>query len=410
MMAGDAIWKNMNHLKLTFAATCIALALAATASGQEVKFYHDASGWVEETTGSVPSGRSFRLSAAYGSVQVKGAQGQSTVIFVVKKHIRRVDSEAQARREAAALNIRISRGENVVLTGEGGNSSRISAEYFVTVPKATESVKINTMGGSIGVNAIAGRVSAETAGGSITLSDIGNAVMAETLGGSINLSAAGGDVSLKTAGGSINIGTVAGKVLAETSGGSIHVGEGKQSVQVETAGGSISVRQCAKDLRAETAGGSIEIGDVGGTAVLETAGGNIRLLSAQGVVKANTAGGGIRLSKLMRGAFAETAAGPIEVEFIGSGNNFTESRFETSIGDIVVWLPSDLAVTVKASIEMANGHRIQTDFDGLKITTDGGQYGPREIFGDGVLNGGGPTLKAHTTNGNIEVRKTSARR
>ena len=228
------------------------------------------------------------------------------------------------------------------------------------------------------------------------------------MGGSIDLTSAGGDAALSTAGGNINIGNVNGKIVAETSGGNINVGQGKQGVSVETAGGSISVRQCANDLSATTAGGSIEIGDVGGGAVLETAGGGIRLLSAKGLVKATTAGGGIRLSRLMRGAIAETMAGPIEAEFIGARNSLTDSRFETSMGDIVVWLPSDVAVTVRAYIEMANGRRIRSDFEGLKITSEGGQYGPREIYGDGALNGGGPVLKMQTTNGNIEIRKGSS--
>jgi DUF4097 and DUF4098 domain-containing protein YvlB len=390
-----------------FAAALLSLMLVASAPAEEVKFYRDGSGWVEETTGSVPAGRSFNLMAAHGSAQVKGAPGQNTVTYVIKKHIRRVSSEEAARREASYMIVRVSRGEAVTIRAEGGNTSRISAEYFITVPKSTELVRIHTMGGSIGASTIDGRLQAETAGGSISMDDIGGTVIAETMGGGIDLTSAGGDAKLSTAGGTINIGNVNGRIVAETSGGNINVAQGKAGVAVETAGGNISVRQCANDLRATTAGGSLEIGDVGGAAELETAGGNIRLLSAKGLVRATTAGGGIRLSKLMRGAIAETMAGPIEAEFIGARNSLTDSRFETSVGDIVLWLPSDIAATIKASIEMANGHRIRSDFEALKITTEGGQYGPREIYGDGALNGGGPMLKAHTTNGNIEFRKTN---
>ena len=120
---------------------------------------------------------------------------------------------------------------------------------------------------------------------------------------------------------------------------------------------------------------------------------------------ANTASGGIKLKKLTRGVSAQTTAGPIEAEFITKRGDFTDSHLETTVGDIVVYLPSDLAATIKASIELANGHNIFSDFEGVKVTKEGGDWGPREIYADGRINGGGPILKLHTTNGNIEIRK-----
>ena len=78
----------------------------------------------------------------------------------------------------------------------------------------------------------------------------------------------------------------------------------------------------------------------------------------------------------------------------------------SSAGDILVYLPSDLAVTVKASIEYANGHNVKSEFAGLSITNEGGQFGPKMIFAEGSFNGGGPVLKLHTTNGNIILKKT----
>ena len=121
---------------------------------------------------------------------------------------------------------------------------------------------------------------------------------------------------------------------------------------------------------------------------------------------ADTAGGSIRLMQLKAGARAQTAAGSIVVEFVGPRNAFTDSRFETTAGDIIVTLPSNLGVNVRAGIEMASGHKIRSDFPELKITSEGdGGYGPREIFAEGSLNGGGPMLKAQTTIGNIEFRK-----
>jgi hypothetical protein len=105
---------------------------------------------------------------------------------------------------------------------------------------------------------------------------------------------------------------------------------------------------------------------------------------------------------------AETAAGPITAEFVGKSGDFTESSLTTSVGDIIVYLPADLHVTVRASIETAMGHKIKSnDFPELKITSEGGNWGPKEIYATGQLNGGGPILKISTTMGNIELRKGS---
>jgi len=46
-----------------------------------------------------------------------------------------------------------------------------------------------------------------------------------------------------------------------------------------------------------------------------------------------------------------------------------------------------------------------TDFPEVKVTSEGGEWGPREIYGQGAINGGGPLLKIHTTAGNIELRR-----
>ena len=58
-----------------------------------------------------------------------------------------------------------------------------------------------------------------------------------------------------------------------------------------------------------------------------------------------------------------------------------------------------------ASIEAANGHRIQSDFPEIRVSTEGGQWGPKLVSAEGSLNGGGPVLKVRTTMGNIYIRK-----
>ena len=412
------LWARGFTLGLTMAlATAMPPAALAQASNSTcqpgpcnvtARVYREGNAWVQEVTGTIAAGKMLSVQSALGSVQVHGA-AQPNVTYTIKKKVFR-GGEEQARHDMSRLveNVR-RRGEMVAIELEwaGDHANRMSVEISATVPKETAAAHIETMGGSVDVKGLAGKVDARTAGGSITLDDIGGNAAAETMGGSIWAGNIGGVATLETAGGSINIGSVGGHLSATTSGGSISVGSGQQNITLETAGGSISVKQCNGQLSASTAGGSIDIGTVGGAASLESAGGSIRMNGAKGIVRVRTASGGIRLTRLNSGLTAETMAGPIEAEFIAGKGEFSDSRLETTVGDIIVYLPSDLPVTIKAAIEMANGHMIRSQFDGVNVTTEGGTYGPKTIFADGKLNGGGPVLKLHTTNGNIELRKTS---
>ena len=410
-----------NHSQLV-AITLLALALASGAVAQStycdrgpcqvnVKTYRQGSMWVQEITGEINAAKGVKLESAFGSVQMRG-NDQPNVTYTVIKKLHKSATEEQAKREFAQFELEvIRRGPEAVYLNagwNGGRQRRMSAEFYVNVPRDTQYAKVHTEGGSVDVKSVAGKVFAETMGGSVAIDDIGGDVIANTQGGSIDVGKIGGSVKLETMGGSIGIGSVAGPITASTSGGSVQVGSGKQNVWIETAGGSISVKECTGTLTANTAGGSIDVGWVGKAATVETAGGGIRVGKADAPIKAVTAGGGIRLMQLTSGVHAETAAGGIEAEFIAGRGQFTDSHLETSFGDIVVYLPSDLAVTVKAAVELANGHRIDTgNFKGIKVSSEGGTYGPKTIWAEGSLNGGGPVLKVHTTNGSIVFRQTS---
>jgi len=378
----------------------------AFAQQQQGQVLRDVAGWTQEITGSLAAARNLKVESVAGFIQVQGG-AQNNITYTIRKRAFR-SSEAEARRLLAGLRI-VTRqlGDTVYIGAEYPGSRHVNnlmAEINITVPRQTALATLDTRGGSVGVRGIAGEVQAQTSGGSISLDDIGGAASAHTMGGSIHADGIGGDAKLETAGGSIDVGSVAGVVTASTSGGTIHVRDAKKSANVESDGGSISVQHCNGQLNAQTAGGSIEIGDAGAGAVLETAGGTIRLASANGAVKASTAGGGIRLTNLGRGVNAETSAGSIEAEFV-SAENFSESHLSTNAGDIIVYVPSDLNANLRAEIEMANGHNIYSDFAGLKTSTEGGQWGPQTIFAEGQLNSGGPLLRVHTMNGNIQIRR-----
>jgi hypothetical protein len=106
-------------------------------------------------------------------------------------------------------------------------------------------------------------------------------------------------------------------------------------------------------------------------------------------------------------ARAETSAGGIIAKFVAGSGDRTDSELETSAGDITVYLAPNLNISIRASIEVANGHEIRSDFPDIRVTSEGGDYGPKTVTAEGNLNGGGPLLKVRTTTGDISFRRAA---
>jgi hypothetical protein len=367
---------------------------------EQTRVYQENGKWSRQITGSLAAAKNLRVKVDSGVVRVTGSS-QQTISYVISNHSY-ASAEEKARREFESYKISAYvRGDTawVVAEWEGSRPHRSSSEFVINVPRNTDLVKVETDGGDLTATGVAGRVEGETGGGSIHLDDIGGVISAETGGGSIDVGTVGGDLTLRTGGGSIKVVSAKGKINAETGGGSVVVVSGMQGAVLETGGGSIEVQRCAGSLKVTTGGGSIDLGEIGGPAEIETGGGSIRLSSATGAVRAETGGGSITLNGVTA-AKAETGAGGIVAKFV-SGGERTDSVLETSAGDITVYLAPTLNITIQASIELANGHRIRSDFSEIRVTTEGGEWGPGTATAEGNLNGGGPTLKVRTTTGDI---------
>jgi DUF4097 and DUF4098 domain-containing protein YvlB len=166
------------------------------------------------------------------------------------------------------------------------------------------------------------------------------------------------------------------------------------------------VRQCNGRVKVSTGGGSVDLSDIGGPAEVDTGGGSIHLSGAKGHVHAETGGGGIELYGVPS-ATAETGAGGITVKIVNTGGERRDSDLETGAGDITVYLASDVAVNVRASVDLANGHHITSEFPDIHIHSEGEGWGPKSYTAEGRLNGGGPTLKVHTSTGDISFKRAS---
>lgn len=374
---------------------------------QDAHVYRDGHDWSQEYSGNLATVKNLRVKLDMGSMVVRGGQQQGIHYAVHTRSY--TSSEQDARRQFESYKVTAYvKGDTawIVADWQGKRPRRFSGEFKIEVPREMALVKLETDGGNVEATGLTGRVDAQSGGGSMHLDDIGGGANAETGGGSIDVGTVSGDLGLHTGGGTILVRHANGKVVAETGGGGVEIQSGAQGATIETGGGSVEVKQCSGKLKVSTGGGSIDLGDINGPVEIETGGGTIHLSSAKGAVRAQTGGGGIELYGVPS-ARAETGAGSIIVKLVNTGAERNDSMLETSAGDITVYIAPDVAISVRASVELGNGHRITSDFSDIHVSSEGGGDwgGPKTLMAEGKLNGGGPVLKVRTTTGDICIKR-----
>ena len=378
--------------------------LASSAVAQETHISREGGAWAQQISGSLTAVKNLRVKVDTGSVVVRGG-GQQGISYVA--HIRfGTSSEEEARRQFEEYKVTAYvKGDTAWIVGDwqGRREPRhCNSEFSVTVPREMTLVKLETAGGSVDATGLSGHLEAESGGGSIHVDDIGNGVTAETGGGPISIGTVNGELGLHTGGGGIEVRQANGKVVAETGGGSVEI-HSAQGATIETGGGSIGVGHCGGKLKASTGGGSLDLSDIDGPAELETGGGSIRLNSAKGHVHAETGSGSVELYGVPS-ARAETGAGGITVKLINTGGERRDSELETSVGDITVYIAPDVALNVWASVDNGSGHHVTSEFPDIHVQSQG-EWGSKSYSAEGKLNGGGPTLKVHTSSGDIAFKR-----
>ena len=380
------------------------VALTATlCAAQQGALQKQGNAWSKVVSGSVAAARNLHVKLDSGDVRVQGGQGPGISYSFRNRSFESSEERAHQQLDQYKISAFV-RGDTawIVAEWQGGNAHRFHSDVTITVPRALELVKIETGTGNINVTQIEGRVDGESGGGNIHLDEIGGEVNIQTGGGNVDIGNIGSDLKVQTGGGSIRIGSVNGRVSAETGGGELRLASATQGAVLETGAGPIHVDKCIGELKVTTGGGSIDLGEVSGETRIDTGGGTIKLISSKGRVKADSGSGCIELWGVPS-AHVETGTGTITAKFIAGGN--TDSELETGMGDITVYLAANLHATVQASIEAANGHSISSDFSEIKVSSEGGQWGPKLVTAEGALNGGGPLLKVRTTMGNIYIKR-----
>ena len=349
-------------------------------------------------------GLRLHLIADEGDVRIT-TQDSPTVNYRVHLEVNSNGSNARRILDGFALVAR--NGPDGVLllarTPHHNWGQHLSVTFEISVPR-NYNLDISTQGGNVQTGDIQGRVAIATNGGNISTGQIDGPARLVTDGGHISVKGVRNDLVAMTGGGNITVGSVAGTALLRTGGGHIRVDSIGGVGKLETGGGNISLEHSGSGLIASTGGGQIDIGEATGLIRARTGGGGIRVVHASGPTELETSAGNVYLMQVENSVRASTGSGGITAWF-GPGAKLTSPcRLAAGEGDIVVYLPKLLPVTVDAQVELGGDHRVIVDpaFP-LKVTYGEPDEGSQAVRAEGELNGGGAPLVLRTVSGNIRL-------
>src|SRR5438552_246080 len=293
-------------------------------------------------------------------------------------------------------------------------------QFEIAVPRSYN-VEVNTEAGDITTGDIGGTASLHTLGGNIKTGRIGasgirdtawgrSAAKLETEGGHIQVLDVAGDLTAFTGGGHINVGNIAGDASLRTGGGHIRAGQIGGRAELDTAGGNITVAHAGSYVSVRTGGGQIDFGEVRGSVHAQTGGGGIRVMYVSGPMELESSSGSICLTRVAGALQAATSGGTITAWInpdppSGGGNVRLAgaSQLASGNGDILVFLPRNLAATIDATVANGGEPHIEAD-PALHMTMQASANGSGTAHGMAVLNGGGVPLKLKTTGGKIRLQ------
>jgi TonB family protein len=289
---------------------------------------------------------------------------------------------------------------------------RVWVTYELHVPRKYN-VEVTTHAGNIQVGDVDGRVNLITDGGNISAGSVTGGVRQQGIpaarlesisGGHLSVRDVTGDLKAITAGGHITAGNILGDANLSTGGGHITAGNIRGVAQLDTGGGNISVERAGSRVTASSGGGQISFGEAAGAIQARAAGGGVRVLRVSGPMQLDSNGGSIFLTRVENTVHASTGTGSITAWLSPTVKIAGSSQLESGHGDIVVYVPRDLQMTIEATIDTAAGHHIAADPSlAMKTTYHTGESG-KQVRGVCDINGGGEVLKLRAMEGNIQLR------
>jgi DUF4097 and DUF4098 domain-containing protein YvlB len=355
--------------------------------------------------GEIPTrdGRRIHLVLDLGNIVIH-TQNSGKVDYTV--HLEADASQKDAKELLKSFSLTAHENpEGVYLRGQSSrqSSGRLWVTVTVNVPKSY-SLELSTGGGNVDSDDIDGTETVSTSGGNIKAGNVGGKARLVTGGGHITVKNVAGGLFGNTGGGHITTGAVSGGATLHTSGGHIRMASVEGLARLSTGGGNVTVEHSGSELNAETTGGQIEVGETTGLVRAKTGGGGIRVVRVSGPTDLETMGGSIYLTQVDSAVKASTGAGLITAWFVAPVKSPSQCQLQSNDGDIVVYIPRQLPVTIDAQVQSGDEHHVIVDpaFQ-LKMSYDAGSDGGHLVRAEGPLNGGGEILHLRTVAGNIRV-------
>ena len=311
--------KNPVHCMAVFCAFAVPY-IAAPAPGlaQETNFTRDENRFVEtiEQRYEVGPEGTLTLQAETGSIQVDSRTNGAVEVRIVKRiEGRREDRARSALDEIETVLSRQDDDVHIQVVDKIESffrRNRVTVEMTVRVPERYN-LDLSTVDGSIGIEDIAGTVTASAVDGDIVIGDITGPVTAVTVDGDIEIGPADGPVDAGTTDGDIEIVDVKGSITARTLDGDVDIDSTRGHVTASTTDGDIEIRNTQGPVTADSVDGNIEILHATGDVIAGTADGDIEIRNTQGVVTANTADGNIDANTTGGDVDADTLEGNIHL-------------------------------------------------------------------------------------------------
>ncbi|HWR52460.1 MAG TPA: hypothetical protein VN428_15215 [Bryobacteraceae bacterium] len=355
--------------------------------------------WVDSAAGSIPAGPRVKVFTR-GTISLHG-ENRNDIAWTVKKRSR-ASGEIAAKVAFERIAVKAYRsGDWSVVYVNVPAELDAAADLQVRIPKKLQEVHAESQVGRVEVFDLDGGLFANTGAGEVQVDRIQGWVKAGTGGGNVRIGRVAGILKAYSAGGSIFVDSVGGDAYLETGGGEVVVREAKGRVQATASGGgNIRIDHAAQGAALSTGGGIIDVSRAGGLVRANTGAGSIKVRSAASVDLVSGSGQ-IQLQSVSGGMQATTAMGAIIAE-LGAGKQLRDSVLSTQAGDITVYIPSNVAVTVEAVNASPGGNRIVSDFAEVRPRLQGGNM---RSEAQGSINGGGAILRLAAQGGTIYLRR-----
>jgi hypothetical protein len=162
-------------------------------------------------------------------------------------------------------------------------------------------------------------------------------------------------------------------------------------VSAATGSGDVDIQDVGANVKAQSGSGSVRVHGIQGPAILGTGSGDIELQqNGPGDVKAETGSGSIHLHGVAGGLRASTGSGDIDVE----GQPTADWKLTTGSGSVRLAVGSARfnldADTGSGNISVSQPMTMQGSLNRHHI--------------NGVVNGGGPTIRVGTGSGDIQIK------